>query len=291
MMTLRHMLAAACAVCLLSSAAGSARAQDRPIGLGVIDLSFYAVSGAIVEHVLERLGHDVDVVRGPHNVLFPKLAEGKIDLLNAVWLPHAHKTYWQRYGADAMEITTLYDGARLMWAVPDYVPESVVAAIYDLPKLGIVERMDKTIQGTGPGSGLTIRSIAMMDAYGLAGAGYQFKPGSEAQWRNAIRRAFDEKRWIVIPTSVPRFVTHAYGVRALKDTKGSLGESNRVVLAAAPGSDDALSSTSLDVLRRIKLTTDAVAAMDYTVVVDGLTAKAAAQQWIGANTTIVESWF
>jgi hypothetical protein len=49
--------------------AGSAWGQvngDRPIILGQVSLSFYAVTGAVVHEVLKRLGHSVEVRQGPH---------------------------------------------------------------------------------------------------------------------------------------------------------------------------------------------------------------------------------
>src|SRR5689334_9489236 len=63
------------------------------VRMGQISLSFYAVTGAVVEAVLRRLGHTVQVVQGSHAQIFPRLAAGEIDLLVAAWLPHGHAMY------------------------------------------------------------------------------------------------------------------------------------------------------------------------------------------------------
>jgi glycine betaine/proline transport system substrate-binding protein len=100
--------------------------------LGQVSLSFYAVTGAVVHAVLERLGHAVEVRQGPHEEMFPLLCNGSIDLMAAAWLPEGHAAYWSKYGAAAREVATLYDGARFFWGAPDYVPPEQVGSIADL---------------------------------------------------------------------------------------------------------------------------------------------------------------
>jgi len=66
-----------------AAVAGVARARGattRPVTLGQVSLSFYAVTGAVVQHVLERLEHQVIVRTGPHDEMFPMLERGAIDL-------------------------------------------------------------------------------------------------------------------------------------------------------------------------------------------------------------------
>jgi len=66
---------------------------DRPIILGQVSLSFYAVTGAVVHEVLKRLGHSVEVGERPHEEMFPLLGQGAIDLMAAAWLPEGHAAY------------------------------------------------------------------------------------------------------------------------------------------------------------------------------------------------------
>ena len=46
---------------LLSSGAPAADAQNSNVRLGQIGISFYAVTGGVIQEVLERLGHTVEV--------------------------------------------------------------------------------------------------------------------------------------------------------------------------------------------------------------------------------------
>ena len=122
-----------------------------PVILAQVSLSFYAVTGAVVHAVLERLGHLVEVREGSHEEIFPLLGDGSVDLLAAVWLPEGHAAYWSKYGSNAREVTTLYDGAHFFWGVPDYVPREKVSSIADLATPEIAATMSRTIQGIGMG--------------------------------------------------------------------------------------------------------------------------------------------
>ena len=67
--------------------AGARAQDDAPVRLGQIGLSFYAVTAGVVEEVLERLGHRVEITQGSHAQIFPRLGAGEVDLLVAAWLP------------------------------------------------------------------------------------------------------------------------------------------------------------------------------------------------------------
>jgi glycine betaine/proline transport system substrate-binding protein len=134
------------ALAALMLPADAARADDRAVVMGQIDISFYAVAGVVVQDVLERLGHRVEVRTGSHGDIFPVLGRGELDLLVAAWLPSGHAEYWARYGGDAAQLATLYRGARLYWAVPPYVPADQVASVADLKKPDVARRMVKTIR-------------------------------------------------------------------------------------------------------------------------------------------------
>jgi glycine betaine/proline transport system substrate-binding protein len=201
-------------------------AAAEPIVLGQVSLSFYAVVGAVVHEVLERLGHTVEVLQGPHEEMFPMLADARIDLMAAVWLPEGHGAYWARYGGGAQEIAKLYDGARFFWAVPSYVPVEEVASIEDLAKPSIAERMTKLIQGIGPGATITTVSRKAVEAYGLGKLGYALRPGTPAEWTGAFDTAVAEQRWIVFPTSAPQYLNRYGRLRPIADPRGVLGGPN-----------------------------------------------------------------
>ena len=157
----RFMTRALFLLLLLQAVPIPSRADEHAgkVVIGQISLSFYAVTAGIVREVLERLGHTVETVQGSHAQIFPRLGAGEIDALVAAWLPHGHAIYWERYGEQAQALCVLYENARFVWMVPDYVPAAVVAQVDDLTKPEVRSRMNTVIQGTGRDSGNMIDYI------------------------------------------------------------------------------------------------------------------------------------
>lgn len=260
-----------------------------PVVLGAVSLSFYRVTGAVVTAVLERLGHSVQLIEGTHEEIFPLVGESRLDLLAAAWLPEGHASYWARYGADAVEVATLYDGARFYWGVPDHVPEADVASVADLAKPKVAQRMAQEIQGIGQGATISVMSQQAIGAYGLEG--YSFRAGTQAEWLSAYRAALAQKRWIVVPMWTPLFLNHGGGLRPLRDPLGTFGGLNRAVLVGPRARVDALPERTRRALARMTLDIPSVTQMDWDVNVRSMSARDAALAWMAANEDRVKSWF
>lgn len=278
------------AVLLMSMNVG-AIARDEPVRLGQIGISFYAVTGQVVQQVLERLGHEVELRTGSHSEIFPELAQGNVDLLVAAWLPHAHAKYWSEHGSGAVELATLYRGARLFWAVPTYVPEAAVASVEDLKKPAVRSRMEQRIQATKPDSGLTMGSQRIMEAYGLEDAGYNLQTGAHVDWQMYFEENYRAGRWFVMPYFQPNFLNRMAQMRRLEEPRDLLGKENRAVLVADKAFVATAPQRTIQVLQRIELDLDAVAEMDYLVRVEGKSAREAARAWMAANRGRVDAWF
>jgi len=273
-------------------AQGSAERQSAvaPVVLGEVSLSFYAAVGGIVQEVLERLGHPVDVLQGPHEEMFPLLAGDRIDLLAAAWLPGGHDAYWARYGGKAQEVAKLYEDARFFWAVTSYVPLDDVASIEDLVKPSVAKRMTRLIQGIGPGATITTVSGRAIEEYGLARLGYALRPGTPAEWTRNFDAAVAERRWIVFPTWAPQYLNRDGQLRPLADPRGVLGGPNRASLVAPRERFHALAETTRAALARIELGLDGVTEMDWLVNVERQTPRDATRMWMRANDAKVSDW-
>ncbi|MGH8629238.1 MAG: glycine betaine ABC transporter substrate-binding protein, partial [Burkholderiales bacterium] len=246
---------------LLLVASAVTQAQSK-VTLGQIGISFYAVTGQVVQAVVERLGHSVEIKSGSHAQIFPELGRGSVDLLVAAWLPSGHAVYWQQHGKEAVELATLYRGARLFWAVPAYVPVEQVASVEDLVKPEVAARMVKRIRGTGPDSGLMIGSRKIVQAYELEAAGYELVPGKHEQWHAHFEDNYRHKRWFVMPYFRPNYLNRIAEMRMLEERFEFLGGENNGVLVAHRNFIDRMPARTVAVLRRISLDLDAVAEMD-----------------------------
>lgn len=278
----------ALAMLLLLGSAG-AQAQGK-VTIGQIGISFYAVTGQVVQAVVERLGHTVELKTGSHAQIFPELGKGNVDVLVAAWLPSGHAVYWQQHGREAVELATLYRGARLFWAVPTYVPAEEVASVEDLAKPEVVARMVKRIRGTGPDSGLMIGSRKIMQAYELEAAGYELLPGRHEQWHAYFEDNYRRKRWFVMPYFRPNYLNRIAEMRMLEERFEFLGGENNGVLVAHRNFIDRMPARTVAVLRRLSLDLDAVAEMDLAVH-GGKSPREAAREWMTRNSSRVDSWF
>jgi glycine betaine/proline transport system substrate-binding protein len=283
-------LGALCALLNFGLAAPAAAQDAGQVRLGQIGISFYAVTAGVVQEILERLGHTVEVTQGSHAQIFPKLGASEVDVFVAAWLPHGHAVYWDRYKDAAEQLAVLYEGARFFWMVPSYVPESAVAGVDDLKKPEVLAQMDREIPGTGADSGLMIQSAKMMSAYGLDAAGYLLQPGPHTRWIEHYEQATRDARWFVMPLWKPQYINKVGNMRPIDEPKGILGEPNNGTLVASKDWVARAPQRTVAVMRRIHLGLDAVAEMDYLVNVEGMTPREAARAWMARHRTVVDGW-
>ena len=288
-LTRRRALAAGAATAVGGLAWAQGQTLER-VTLGQVSLSFYAVTGAVVQEVLERLGHPVELRTGPHDEMFPLLGQGSIDIMAAAWLPEGHAAYWARYGTEAMEVARLYNGAHFFWAVPSYVPESEVQTIADLAKPDVARRMTRQIQGIGTAATITTVSQAAVRTYGLDALGYTFRPGTQAEWIGYHEAEVRERRWFVFPTWTPQYLNRGGQLRALRDPRNVLGGMNHAALVAPATRWQRLPASTRAALSKISLGLDAVNEMDWLVNVDKLAPREAARAWIRANEPRLAGW-
>jgi glycine betaine/proline transport system substrate-binding protein len=262
-----------------------------PIVLGRIDESFHQVAAAVVEEVLLRLGHEVEVREGPHPEMYPLLDRGELQLFADSWLPGGHGTYWEQIRDRVVEVAPLFDGARFFWAVPSYVPADLVSALADLTRPEVIRRMSTlVVQGTTPGAGLTMRSQQLVREYGLDAAGWRHEIGD----LQAVIRTVDERiaagDWFVTPLWQPQYLNEVHDMRPLGDPLGVFPPPDRASLVAHRAAFGRLPERTRDVLARIRFTVADVNAMDVAVNLDGLDPLTAARQWMGRSPGTVGSW-
>ncbi len=254
--------------------------QRSPIILGQLDLSFYAVQAELVRRVLERRGHPVEMRRGSHDAIYPLLGAGKIDVFVATWLPHSHSVFWDRYKSEITPLGMAFEGGESFWAVPDYIPAALVASVDDLKTPEVSARMRKRVQGIGAGTGVTQRSVRVVEAYGLADHGYGVVAGSDAQWIASIADGIAAGDWFVCPLWRPQFLNKKYRLRKLDEPRLCMGglDTGRITahnsfIARAP-------RDTIEAISRISIGIDAITDMDYFVNVDGCTVEQAVSRWL-----------
>jgi glycine betaine/proline transport system substrate-binding protein len=283
-----HALGASAAAVALSTI-GARPAHAAMLTIGHPALSFYEVTAAVIQLLFERQGFNVSVQSGSHAQMFPKVAQGQVDLFVAVWLPDAHRTYWDEYKSELVEISTLYDEARLYWAVPAYVPPEV-RAVADLAKPEIAARMHRTIRSTLPDSGLSMGGRKIFDHYRLAEAGWTFETGPAKEWLAHFEQQIAAKADFVMPLWTPQWLNRAHKLRVLDEPQGFLGGPNRVALVASKEWARSTARKQIAMLKRVSLSLKAVTEMDLWVNVERMSPRDAARKWISNNPNTVNYW-
>lgn len=261
------------------------------IVIGRINESFYQATAAVLVHVLNRLGHVVNVIDGTHTEVYNAIGDGKVDLCVAFWLPEGHAEAWRKLRERVEELSTLFDGAHFFWAVPEYVPVEAVRSIGDLARPEVAVRMPKTLRGLSLDATITTASQKAVKEYGLDQQGYMLVPGSYVDWKDSLIQAEVARNWTVIPLWQPYYFNQLYHLRPLEDPKHLLGGVNRAVLAAHQGIPERLPKKTLEVLARMRLDITAVTDIDYSINMNGKTPEEAAGDWMLSNAALVNTWF
>ncbi|MBL0625351.1 glycine betaine ABC transporter substrate-binding protein [Aeromonas jandaei] len=251
------------------------------IKLGVTDLSFHRMTGALVRYVLEKHGHEVITSYSPHVANFEQLAQGELDLLTSAWLPYSHGAYLEKVQTQqAVRKLGLHYESYAFWGVPDYVPADQVSEVKDLLKPSVISQMTPLIQGIGEGAGISRFSRRAMAVYDLEAAGYAFRNGSEAECLAAFEQAVAEERWVVVPLWRPQYLNARYAIRELKDPEGLFGGKDQAVLLAREDRLEQLGSRCVAELDSLRFGNELIERLDYRVSCLGESLEAVAKEAI-----------
>lgn len=232
-----------------------------PIRVGHIDLSFHDAAAREVETILERHGHAIARSAAPHEEMFRRMGRGEVDVLCSAWLPASHGGYLAPFEDEVTKVTVLYE-PYCIWGVPDYVPEDAVAEVADLLREPALGRMERLIQGINPGAGISRFSSAIVEQYGLAAAGYEFRTGTEEECFGRFEAAVAQGQWVVVPLWHPQWLHARYAIRELREPKGLLGGQDRATLIVRKDAEARIGAAALAELAGLHLGNARVSELD-----------------------------
>ncbi len=216
---------------IVTGAFGPALAEQKPVKLGWAawsDAEF--VTKLAAKLIKDELGHEVQLVQTDVAPLYQGVSRGDIDAMMMAWLPQTHADYYAKVKDKVTTLGTVYDGAKLGWVVPTYVPEDAIASIEDLKKDDVKAKLKGQVVGIDPGAGLTRLSEKAVEDYGLDG--YKLQISSEAGMLTTVDRAARKEDWFVATAWSPHWMFGKYALRYIEDPKGSLGEAEHVDILA-----------------------------------------------------------
>ena len=215
-------------------------------------------------------------------LLFDGVANGDLDTFQDVWLPKTHKTYWDKYKDEIVNLGRWYKGeATLGLAVPDYVEAQSIEDLNDYRS-----EFGGEIVGIEPGSGIMrITKEDVIPGYGLD---YDLTASSTPAMLAEVKRAVNNKDSIVFTAWKPHWVFTAYPVRYLEDPKNLYGGSESVTAIAREGlKEDAPDAFAL--LDAISLTEDQLGKLELAIQQSGDPVKGT-KTWLKNNRDVVKPW-
>jgi glycine betaine/proline transport system substrate-binding protein len=223
------------AAAMVGSIATTAVAQDaKPVKIGWAawsDAEF--VTKLAAKLIKDELGHEVELVQTDVAPLYQGVSRGDLDAMMMAWLPQTHADYFAKIKDNVETLGTVYDGAKLGWVVPTYIPEDMISSIEDLTKDEVKEKLGNTVQGIDPGAGLTRLSEQALKDYGLDD--YKLQISSEAGMLTTVDRAVRSEDWFVATSWSPHWMFGKYDIRYIEDPKSSLGDAEHVDILARKG--------------------------------------------------------
>lgn len=219
-------------------AAGFATAAFAQDNAKTIKLGWAAWSDAefvtkLAAKVIEdKLGSKVELVQTDVAPLYQGVSRGDLDAMMMAWLPETHADYFKRVEDKVETLGSVYEGAKLGWVVPAYVPQDAINSIEDLKKDDVQEKLGATVQGIDPGAGLTRLSEAAIKEYGLD---YKLQISSEAGMLTTVDRDMRSEKWFVATAWSPHWMFGKYKLRYIDDPKGALGAAEHVDVLARKG--------------------------------------------------------
>lgn len=217
---------------MLVGAVGATLAEDKaPVKIGWSawsDAEF--VTKLAAKLIKDELGHEVELVQTDIAPLYQGVGRGDVDAMMMAWLPQTHADYFAKVKDKVTTLGTVYDGAKLGWVVPAYVPEDAIASIEDLKKEDVKAKLKGRVEGIDPGAGLTRLSEQAVKDYGLDG--YKLQISSEAGMLTTVDRAIRKEEWFVATSWSPHWMFGKYKLRYIDDPKGALGKAEHVDVIA-----------------------------------------------------------
>lgn len=215
-------MAAALVVLIGLGAVPHAEAAKKKLTLVYVEWDCATASSHLVKAAVEeRLGVDVDLMSVSAAAMWAAVASGDADACVTAWLPATHADYAKKLQGRYTDLGPLATGARLGWAVPEYV------TITSMKEVGAhAKKFRNTVTGIDAGAGIMLLSEKAMKTYGLDSMILQ--DGSGATMAASLGDAIRRNEWIVVTAWSPHWMFGRWQLRYLDDPEKVLGESENI---------------------------------------------------------------
>jgi glycine betaine/proline transport system substrate-binding protein len=214
--------------------------------------------------------------------VYQGVANGELDAFLDVWLPTTHKTYWDQYKGQVVDLGRWYEGtASLGLGVPDYVKAQSIEDLNDYR-----DEFGGQIIGIESGAGI----MRIVDEQAIPGYGldYDLVASSTPAMLSQLSQALENKQPIVFTAWKPHWMFLSYDIRYLDDPKGEMGGSEELSAIARKGLEED-SPKAFQLLDNIDLSEKQLEELELAIS-DAGDPEQGARDWIKDNRDVVEGW-
>lgn len=265
-------------------------AHALTIKIGHNDTPYDAAAAALVKVVFERSGYNVSETKGDSEILMSMLDRGEIDFYLSAWLPKRDAESYAPYEENLKLITALYDDASSFFAVPRYVPSSMVNTVDDLTKPEIIEKMNKQIVLDDQDKILTQQAKETIAAHNLENAGYELTAISSSEWDAKLEKQLGDKIWFFTPMTKLHRLNLTKKFRAIKGTSNTLKQKDTAWLVGNRKTQKKIATHIFEIISKMELSTKWVAEINQMAFENDWPYYVAARVWMASHPYTVEYW-
>lgn len=161
--------------------------------------------------ILEDNGYSVSMKRLEPGPIYTSLSRGDTDVYMDAWLPYTHKDYWTKYSSKLDIIGTVFDDGSTGLVVPSYVEINSIEELNSNKN-----KFGSKIYGIAAGAGIHSNTQKAIKEYNLE---LEQISSSETSMVTALKKAVQQKEWIVITGWKPHFIWSDFDLKVLADPK------------------------------------------------------------------------
>ncbi|MGM0418139.1 MAG: glycine betaine ABC transporter substrate-binding protein [Thermodesulfobacteriota bacterium] len=257
--------------------------EKEPVRLVYVDWESEKASAHVIKAVIqEKLHRDCELMTVSLHAMWQSLAAGDQDASVAAWLPSLQGDYLKKYGNKVRNLGINLKGTRIGLVVPEYVE---IESIKELKEHR--EKFASRIVGIDPGAGIMGRTSEAMDLYGLND--FELISGSGPTMTVALKKAVEEKRWIVVTGWTPHWKFAKWDLKYLKDPKGVYGQKEHISTIVREGLENDMPGV-FNLLQNFKWNPDDMEQVMLFARDEEMDYYQAAKRWVSENEAQVEAW-
>lgn len=254
---------------------------NKTVNIGYVNWAEDVAVSNVWKVVLEEKGYQVNLKALEVAPLFVGLNKGDLDVFMDAWLPVTHQTYWDQYKDKLDDYGVWYKSeAKMGLVVPKYVDLKSIEELNAKKDL-----FGAKITGIDPGAGLMKATAKTVDTYGL---NYEVVQSSEAAMLTALKKAYDDKKPIVVTGWSPHWMFAKYDLKYLEDPMNVYGSAEQIHTLANKEFTQKNPEVA-KMLKTFKLDNQQIGDLE-SLITGGMTPESASKKWITDNKALVDSW-